>query len=141
MQAIFDTYSGSTTIAGLIRKQAERQLELDELNGKPYQFKNFSPRVETGSDRLNRIHDETADDFTESCKSAFVVFPRRGTATDEINDILQKLGFKTRMQLSRKQSSYFIVGSDKEHHVTVPILDKLKDKFGFRPFQRKQAVA
>ena len=126
-QPIFDACISPLTIADLIRKHSESQLELDDLN-------NRTTWNTPKTDKVNRIHDETADEFAARFKTTKVVFPKKGVSTDQANRRLTDIGFETRVQLSRNQSTYFLAGTDVDAQEAEQHLNKWKELFSYREF-------
>jgi hypothetical protein len=104
----FASHMCEENIADLIRNQSERQLELHELGS-------TAPHVQK-ADRVNRVHEESANDFARKFKAAFVAYPNRDMEISAADEKLQAAGFTTRKQLSAKKTTYFVIGSplDKE---------------------------
>ena len=133
---IFENHFNSETIADVIRRCALRQIELEELNGTAPFPTATTPTTRT--ERVNRVHDETAEEFARKFRSCFVVFPKRSMSMEKATNALQTAGFTVRTQMSRKETPYFIIGSN-EDDAESKIAKLQSIGLSHRPFKFKES--
>jgi hypothetical protein len=110
---IFENNFNSETIADVIRRCALRQIELEELNGTtPFLAASAPPAPRT--ERVNRVYNETADEFARKFRTSFVVFPKRSISVEKATSALQSAGFAVRTQMSKNETPYFIIGGNSD---------------------------
>ena len=96
--------------------------------------------VEMDQDMVNHVHEQTAEEFARTFKSAFVAFPAKGKSVDDCSKALEAAGFTVRHHLSSRQRPYFIIGTHVEPAVAEARLQGTQ-KVGvqYRPFRFKDS--
>ena len=127
-------FIGDHTVVDILRVLCERHLQLEELGP------NTNP-TRTTEDRVNRVYEKSAEEFSKSFASTYVVFPKRGAFIRDCESKLKEAGMEPRRAMSAKGSTYFIVGSPLSGEETEKFLREMNETFGtFRPFVVKSQV-
>ena len=106
---LFRAYTGRETVVELIRRRCERQLERGAMQTSQRIIQNQpSP---TQRERVNLLHEISAEEYARQFLSAFVVFPRKGTSSETVMARLEESGMHPKRYLSRKETPFFVVGS------------------------------
>lgn len=135
----FKNFMDDNTIAILIRREAEKSLELEDLTGT--NLNRIPNRKEHNiQDEVRRVYDMPADTFARQHRSAFVAFPRRGESVEECSESLKQAGFEVRSHLSSRNRPYFILGSNLDSEKAEAKLSELDaNGISFRPFKFKES--